>query len=161
MHGHKQTAALGGVARIIYNLERGLSGNNVKLPNDEADAVVARHPGIADAANLGHQLSKKVGGPPSANGAAIYLIRRDTKHGLSKVDEFFARLTDGVGQQPGSPLTRLRDSLLRGDTASTFGGSGRAAVVCAHIILTWNAWVSGRKRGTFTWTPAEPMPNAD
>lgn len=162
MNGHKQTAALAGVARIIYNLERGYPSNILKLANDEAEAVVARHPGIEDAANLGHQLAKKVGGPPSGNAAAIYLIRRDTKHGLSKVDEFFARLLDGVGQQSSSPIIRLRDALLKGQAGNwTTRGNQLSVTICALIILTWNAWVGGRKRGTFTWTASEQMPDVD
>lgn len=74
-------------------------------------------------------------------------------------DEFFTRLFEGAGLEPGSPILALRTWLER-----HMGAGARANALMAHalIIKAWNAYREGRHVENLLWRAAganaEPFP---
>lgn len=101
--------------------------------------VLERHPAVRDTVAE----SKGKGQKRAALGPAIYGSVRYLTGLADQEDseEFFGRLTDGAGLEPGSPILVLRERLL----ASAINPTQRLRplVKARFLVRTWNAHVSG------------------
>jgi hypothetical protein len=132
-------------------------GVNHRIDNDEIVDFVNANPSLLSCLQMGDRIRFKLGGSPAPLGAAIFLIKQNSKN-AGRLDEFVTHLLDGANLAQSSPILRLRDGLQSGKISGEVrSNTGRNANVVAHFINAWNKWTTG-KTGSIRWQKSEDFP---
>ncbi len=153
MDGECNTHVLQATLRWLYRDETGSLLNSQGISNSQAKELLERHPGVRRSVQfvVGHKSTM-------APSAAAYLHYKVSQLDEDKANEFFARLSDGVGLQETDPVYRLRERY------AAFMGKGRMhkSEALAIAIIAWNYYYKGKELRQLRWvssgTQAQPFP---
>lgn len=156
MDGEKNTALLQAALRWVWRDEIGSILSSRGMSNSQAQEVLSRHPGIRRSVDFTATVRSAL-----APAAAAFLHYKIVENDPGKADEFFHRLSDGVGLTEFNPIYRLRERLL------SYHGKGRmhSSEALAISIVAWNAFRAGREIRALVWkgsgAAAQPFPTID
>ncbi len=143
-NAHRRAAA----ARLIAIGERKLK---TSAPDKQTILAVARRmegPESERACRVAHAVEKFI--RPGVAIAALWLIQTQTKS-PDRVEAFIEGLQTGANLSATDPILKLRR--VAKDLTRTIGTGGGSAGMrqLGAVILTWNAWVKGRRAPVLTW----------
>lgn len=153
MRGYDHTALRASLAKMLMQMEtsnRGIySPQHVVAYAEAMDQARARN-----ACHYGQMLGRVTS--PTAACLAWWHIAK-TSPNASRLPEFWKGLNSG--EELSGPRLHLREWLFSGEFA---GRSSNSVTVkrAAAFVLTWNAWLRGKKRATYTWSAFSHLPEA-
>lgn len=159
--GHKNVIVLAAAARIVLNIENGVT-NNFSIENAEIGPFVDAHPGLAEAPTLARPIISKFKMSTGGAVAAVYYISK-SRH-AARLDEFLNSLVNGTNLKPKSPILVLRDGLQTKSIDDLVRSTYlRGVAQAASIITAWNLWNAGRSASihSLKWSSDRPFPKVD
>lgn len=158
-HGFTDAGNLASVVRGYARMTTGLHGLRKEvLSNLQILGFVQKNIDLLQIAITYGRKGERAGLPRGSIGGPLYFAAAQID--VERADEFFERLSDGVGLYSGNPVYTLRMRL-----ANVTMGHGREidrTFVAAICIKAWNAWYTGRSLSILKWrgnnNPDEPFP---
>ncbi len=140
MQGEKDTVLLQAVLRWVMREELGTILSSRTMSNSKAMELLERHPEVRHSCEFMRNLRGPV--KPSV---AVYLHYRAATADRDKANEFFTRLSDGVGLAETSPVYRLRERLMWRNEKLT------QVDELALATIAWNYFRVGREMRILIW----------
>lgn len=152
--GLTQHTSLAATIQIIIRWEQGLRGNGllsgragVVIPNQRLlDFFHSHKERLVDVTRRARVIAARMPGVPASVTALLLWVFEDLS--VEDAEDFFSKVQDGVGLEPGSPILTLRNWIVR-------NGMSRQKVATDTIIAiffkAWNAYRSGDSASLLTY----------
>ena len=168
--GETLPISLGAALRFLLKVSKE-GGGDEPPTNAELERTLLKYPAIRDSAHKAQvfKISKMLEGS-----AAIALHFSFSQQDAGRADTFFARLNDGAGLAPHSPILVLRERLIESQQSPTTRLSRDDKIVLT--IRAWQAFLAGREvpflrlcsgkereelYSSFSWFPPDPPDPTD
>lgn len=152
VNGEQYSMHLAAAIRVVLDMrdvESKWKRSNRVIPNSEYIDFIVAEPGIRDSVRAVHnQMRFLVTTVSTTIPAALHYLLGE-KYPTVR-DEFFARLSDGVGLEDGDPEHTLRQKLI--ENASTRVKAERTMIM-AWFVVAFNQRLQGKKGGRIFWNP--------
>lgn len=139
IHQEKNSAVLAAIIRRAVLWEHGFRGNvsGYKATEAEMRDYLERHPECRASAEVATRGKNFIAVPCSVLGLVHHLLMNIDLYGC---EQFFIKLVDGVGLQPGDPCYAARRQITQEVERRGPGGGGRIheTNLLATIIKAWN-----------------------
>ena len=162
IQGFSNYTILSGAARMLHNFEKGTihSSNAMgKFHPTDADAVLARHPGLTESVAfvMGHRSGLKRVYRSDSSAAVIHYIFSHIDP--QKADQFIEQLATGVGLDATSPILHLRERLT--DDIVNKNKKLTPVTRLALIFKVWRYFYKGRKMKLLRYSLHEEFPKVE
>jgi len=149
--GETNTTTLAAALKWLWLYERDRLTVRTDQPTPaELDDTLQRHPEIRHSLEYVNKLRAVIA--PAIGIALHYLCSRK---GGEHADEFFDRLSDGIGLSGDSPIYILRERLIRERGAARRSVASEVERI-VWIIKAWNAWITNQPLRNISWRRKGP-----
>ena len=149
-HGETHTATLAAALKWLWLYERERLTARVDQPTpSELDDVLERHAAIRNSLDYVKKTRAII-----APAIAVAMHHLCAEKAGQRADEFYDRLSDGIGLSADSPIYVLRERLIkdRGNRRTRVSEIERIV----WIIKAWNSWIAGQPVKNLSWRRKGP-----
>jgi hypothetical protein len=146
--GYTNGTTLASAAKVLMAVESGFKTvRSVNASKHEILSYAQKCPDLGESAKIAKEISRNIGKAGSVAGLAsgVYKIRQ--RMGESEPQEFFTKVSSGIGLLADSPILAFRNRCIR----SADGRPLDAVDVAALLIKAFNFWHEGRVCKVLTW----------